>query len=208
MLKKKNEWQFYDEKIQEFEMSDVDLTSVSPVEKLDESLIKLIPTFGDGCTDNTHPILATEGLYNCTGIIAYDLNKQYAHLGHSFPNQYCEQNRLGLRVTSEHALKIFDTLSKKELYKLKFIILAGKRANKSMINIMINSILALERKSALIESIDIMKTFIKEIHLPCDKIIGGSFAFDIRNGNRYIYNSYNNEYYLCSETSNALIKIR
>ena len=179
IFRKQANWQFYSDRIEELDKIRPTRNSFKPVEVIDESLIKTVPTYELASTDSQCPIIATDSLYRCTGILAYNFDKQQAHLGHSFPSQFTEKNRHGLLAMSDHVSQIYAGLSKWELHQLKFMILVGKSTNKSMINIMINSILALENKRVSIESISLLKTFVEEIHFQKEFPLGGSFAFDI-----------------------------
>lgn len=249
----KVDWKSYRNEMEELERIENNIDSFKTVE-IDPLLVKQVYTSVYAVADSKKPILATDCLYNCTGILAYDLNKDYAFLAHSYGNEaYGNDNSLSpsqiyngdfvpkgiMRGSSIHVIEMLDTLSIKELYQLKFVIIVGSKPNAPLVRAMINTIMYLKRKNISVESIELKKPFIEGIHMKndvnlgkdyrfewykikneivknnitgdyhsYDKTLGGSFAFDVRDGKMFTYNYANNQYYTYDDSPSVEIKIR
>lgn len=184
LLRPKIEWKYYQSEMVELEAIKSNPASFNPI-GINSELVKQVYTCGYGVADPKKPILATEGIYNCTGILAYDLSKDYAFLAHSYGNEaYGIDNSTSpsqiydgdyhmvpkgvMPGSSIHVIEMLNTLSKEELYQLKFIIIVGSKPNVPLASAMINTILYLRRKRISIESIKLMKPFIEGIHTEND----------------------------------------
>lgn len=179
----KYDWGYYQSEMAELETIKKDFTSFKPVE-IKSELVKQVYTYEYGLADSK-PILATEGIYNCTGILAYDLSKKYAFLAHSYGNEdYGVDNSLSpsqiydgdfhkvprgvIPGSSIHVIKMLDTLSKKELYQMKIVIIVGGKPNAALVSAMINTIMYLRNKRMSVESIKLIKPFIEGIQTEND----------------------------------------
>lgn len=251
------EWKSYKDEMIALEKLKNNITSYKPVEINSES-IKQVYTSFSGVANYEKPILATEGIYNCAGILAYDLNKRYAFLGHSYGNEaygidnstspsqiydghYHIAPRGIMLGSSIHVIEMLDTLSKKELYQLKITIIVGSKPNLRLVSAMINTIIHLRRKNISLVSMELRKPFVDGIHMEnaenigktydfewhrrnpnkevvknkitgdyhsYDRTRGASFAFDVRDGKMFTYNSDTNQYYTYDDSPSVEIKIR
>lgn len=181
---KKIEFKYYRKEIEELEMLKNVLTSFKPID-INPELVKQVYTSGYGIADPQKPILATDGIYNCIGLLVFDLSKNYAFLAHSYGNEaygidnstspsqiydgdYHQIPRGITRGSAIHVVEMIGSLSKKELYQLKICILIGSKPNVPLVSSMINTIMCLRKKRISIESIKLMKPFIEGIHTEND----------------------------------------
>ncbi len=181
---RKFDWKCYRSEMEALEAIKNNPASFKSVE-MNLELVKQVYNYGHDIANFGKPILATKGIYNCTGILAYDLSKDYAFLAHSYGNEaYGIDNSFSpsqiydgdfhrvpkgiMRGSSIHAIEMLDTLSKKELYLMKFVIIVGSKPNVPLVRAMINTILYLRSKRISIESIKLMKPFIEGIHTEND----------------------------------------
>lgn len=124
----------YIEEVRKLEQIKNDI-SLFKEEKIDENLVTEVYTGEYGIANIEKPILKTTGIYTCVSFFAYDPNKNYTFLAHSFgnmsfgvdndlpPSQFYEGNfhKAPFKVqkySSVHVIEMLSTLSKKELYQL------------------------------------------------------------------------------------------
>jgi len=219
--KPKVDWKSYRSEMEELEAIENNIASFKPVE-IDLEIVKQVYTSCKEVADFKKPILATERIYNCTGILAYDLNKEYAFLGHSYGNEaYGIDNSTSpsqiyrgdhyktprwMPEASIHVIEMLDTLSKRELYHLKFFILVGSKPNESLVSAMINTIMHLRRKNISIESIELKKPFISGIHTENDVIMGKKYNWEwhrLNPNKEIVKNNITGEYHAYDRTRGA-----
>jgi len=240
--KPKVEWKWYGQELLDLERMQHNVASLRPV-KLDPDAIKEIGVCHSALANSITPILATSGIYNCVGLLAYDQNKKYAFLAHSYGNErYGHDNSMSpsqiydgsyyrvpkgvIHGSSIHAIEMLDTLSKKELYELKFAIIVGSKPNLGLVSSMINTIINSRRKNISIESIELIKPFVDGIHKENDvnhgkdierydlcraygdkdivenSITGEIHSYDISRGSSLAFDSRDGEMYTYNFSSN------
>lgn len=196
---RKLEWQDFSKEMLELEVLENKFDSFIPTE-INSKLVQRVNTSNCSIASSEKPILSTDGMYTCTGILAYDLSKKYAFLAHSYGNEaYGIDNsttpsqiynhdfyvpRGIMYGSSVHVIEMLESLSKRELYKLKIAIVIGSRPNMNLVDSMINTIIYSRTRRMSVESIVLIKPFIAGIHLENDINYGRvANIFDLRIAN-------------------------
>ncbi len=100
-----------------------------PLVKSDFELVNEVNQFQSDFATDEKPIIVTCGMANCVGLLAYDLEKGIAFLGHtdSFSFRYTASDSFGNPSISAHVGHIFRDLSTKdETFNLTVIIAKGE----------------------------------------------------------------------------------
>lgn len=148
------------------------------------------------------PILATWDLASCTGILAFDLEKQFAFLAHSeamFSLLYRGDDKFGHPSISLHIQKLIKQIeSGNETYNLSFIIFPGSFPDKKMVEIIKRNINEIRSQKINVVSCEEKKPFFISMGS------GGSIAFDSRNGNMTSYDPKKNPNHVYDDTMDRM----
>ena len=147
------------------------------------------------------PILATWALASCTGILAFDLEKQFAFLSHSeamFSFLYRGDDKWGSPSISLHIQKLVKYIeSGNETYNLSFIVFPGSFPDKKMVETIKRNIDEINSKKINVISCEEKKPFISMGS-------GGSIAFDSRNGTMTSYDPEKNPNHVYDDTMDRM----
>lgn len=158
---------------------------------IDYSLVKHIDMGKSGIATAEQPLIATDSLATCTGILAFDLENGFAFLAHSDAMSsffYGGEDRLGHPSISKHVSELEQEcrISEKKL-QLTVEILPGMFPDREAINTIRNNLEQLARRST---STNYSIGSIKEA-----RTFDGSILFNSRTGERYPYDKKKNPYY-------------
>ena len=162
---------------------------------IDYSLVKDIDMGESGIATKEQPLIATDSLASCTGILAYDLDNEFAFLAHSdafFSFTYGIKDRLGHPSISHHVedLKNICNDDGRDL-NLTVEILLGTYPDRESINTIKNNLSKLASSS--INKFRIVS--INEVDSFC-----GSILFDSRTGKKYAYDRSLNPFFIPNDT--------
>lgn len=103
-------------------------------------------------------IIATDCLSSCIGILAYDVDHNFAFLSHSDEDSFYTDNHFQI---SSHIKELEELLSsQKDTYNLTFIILPGEYASSKLIDAIYDSIHKIKSPNITVEQIIEQQPFI------------------------------------------------
>lgn len=158
---------------------------------IDYSHVKYIDMGKSGIATSEQPLIATDSLATCTGILAYDLDNNFAFLAHSdavFSFLYGANDRLGHPSISKH-VKDLENICNNDGRHLNLTVelLLGTYPDSNAINTIKNNLSSLANSSNnrfKIVSINEVNSF------------GGSILFDSRTGKRWAYDNRQNPFFV------------
>ncbi len=158
---------------------------------IDYSLVKHIGMGKSGIATKEQPLIATDSLATCTGILAYDLDNNFTFLAHStavLSFLYARGDRLGCPSISKHVMDLKNICNNDGRYlNLTVEVLPGIDPDSKAIDTIKNNLLRLASSPTnkfRIVSINEVDSF------------GGSILFDSRTGKRCAYDKRQNPFYV------------
>ena len=158
---------------------------------IDYSLVKHIDMGKSGIATAEQPLIATDSLATCTGILAFDLENGFTFLAHSdalFSFLYAGDDKWGHPSISKHVQELEKICDEDgRCLNLTIEVLLGTYPDRNAIDTIKNNLSILARRTSnkfRIVSINEVKSF------------DGSILFDSRTGKRYPYNKRLNPFYI------------
>lgn len=158
---------------------------------IDYSLVKHIDMGKSGIATAEQPLIATDSLATCTGILAFDLENGFTFLAHSdamFSFLYAWEDKLGHPSISKHVQELKKICDEDgRCLNLTIEVLLGTYPDRNAIDTIKNNLYVLARSTQnkyRIVSINEVKSF------------DGSILFDSRTGKRYAYDKRLNPFFV------------